>query len=37
MALNTRVQIKRETSADWQKAVNFIPLEGELILYITDH
>lgn len=33
--LSSRLQIKRETSANWQKAVNFVPLEGELILY-TD-
>lgn len=33
--LKTRIQNKSGTSADWEKAVNFVPLKGELIIY-TD-
>lgn len=29
----TRVQQKIDTSENWAKAQNFIPLEGELIIY----
>lgn len=32
---NFRVQQKYDIEANWQKAVNFIPLEGEIIVY-TD-
>ena len=31
--LNTRVQLKIDTSANWAKATNFIPKKGEPILY----
>ena len=31
--LNTRIAQKIDTSANWAKAVNFKPLEGELIIY----
>jgi len=31
--LNTRVQHKIDTSENWSKALNFVPLEGELIIY----
>lgn len=33
--LNTRVQQKSDTSANWAKATNFTPLKGEIIVY-TD-
>lgn len=33
--IKTRVQQKSDTSENWAKAVNFIPLKGELIIY-TD-
>lgn len=33
--LKTRIQNKSGTSADWEKAVKFIPLLGEIIVY-TD-
>ena len=33
--IKTRLQLKRETSENWAKATNFIPKEGEPILY-TD-
>lgn len=32
---HTRYQIKRDSSTNWEKAVNFIPLSGEQIYY-TD-
>lgn len=31
--LNTRIQHKTDTTANWDKATNFIPLKGELIVY----
>ena len=40
MAENTiksRVQLKNDTEANWDKAVNFIPKPGELIIYSTDN
>lgn len=33
--LKTRIQMKNDTAANWDKATNFIPLKGELIIY-TD-
>ena len=29
--LNTRVKQKIDTKANWDKAVNFVPLKGEII------
>lgn len=31
--LNTRVKQKIDTKANWDKAVNFVPLKGEIIVY----
>ena len=31
--LNSRIQHKIDTAENWGKAVNFIPLEGEIIVY----
>ena len=31
--LTTRIKHKTDTSANWAKAVNFIPLKGEIIIY----
>ena len=31
--MNTRIQHKIDTSENWSKAVNFTPLNGELIVY----
>ena len=31
--LKTRIQQKTDTKANWDKAVNFIPLKGEYIYY----
>ena len=33
---NVRVQHKHETEANWQKAINFIPLMAEIIVYEAD-
>ena len=34
--VKTRIQLKNDTEANWNKAVHFIPLRGELIIYSTD-
>lgn len=34
--LNTRIQLKHDTEANWNKATNFIPRAGEVIIYIAD-
>lgn len=34
--LNTRFQMKTDTEANWNKATNFIPKNGEIIIYATD-
>lgn len=31
--VNTRIQLKRDTTAHWNEAVGFIPLAGEIIIY----
>ena len=31
--LTTRIKHKIDTSANWAKAVNFVPLKGEIIVY----
>ena len=31
--MKERIQIKHDIAANWAKAVNFIPLAGELIIY----
>lgn len=31
--LTTRIKHKIDTSVNWAKAVNFIPLKGEIIIY----
>ena len=31
--VNTRIQLKRDTTANWDRAVGFIPLAGEVIIY----
>lgn len=33
---NTRIQFKRDTTENWNKAKGFIPLAGEVIIY-TDY
>lgn len=34
--LNTRIQLKRDTTENWNNARGFIPLAGEVIIY-TDY
>ena len=34
--VKTRIQHKHDIEANWIKAVNFIPLEGELIIYDAE-
>ena len=36
MAVDGRFQHKHETEAHWKLAVNFVPLNGELIIYDID-
>ena len=31
--VNTRIQQKRDTTENWNNAIGFIPLQGELIIY----
>lgn len=33
---NTRVIGKHDVEANWQKAVNFVPMKGEVIIYDVD-
>ena len=33
---NTRIINKHDTEANWEKAVNFIPMQGEIIVYDAD-
>lgn len=32
-SLNTRIQNKCDTTANWEKAINFVPKKGEIIVY----
>lgn len=34
--INTRIQLKRDTTINWNNARGFIPLSGEIIIY-TDY
>lgn len=34
--LKTRIRLKHDTQANWEKATNFRPLDGELIIYDPD-
>ena len=34
--INTRIQLKNDTEAHWDLAVNFIPRKGEAIVYSAD-
>ena len=31
--INTRIQLKRDSTANWNAALGFVPLQGELIIY----
>lgn len=34
--INTRLRQKIDTESNWNKATNFIPLDGEIIIYKSD-
>jgi hypothetical protein len=34
--VNTRIQFKHDTEENWNKAENFYPLPGEVIVYDAD-
>lgn len=34
--IKTRIQLKNDTETNWNKAVNFIPKSGEIIIYSAD-
>lgn len=34
--VNTRIQLKHDTKGNWEKATNFIPKAGEIIIYDID-
>jgi len=34
--VKTRIQLKNDTEANWNKAIHFIPLQGEVIIYSAD-
>ena len=34
--IKTRIQLKNDTEANWNKAINFIPKQGEIIIYSAD-
>lgn len=34
--IKSRIQLKNDTEENWNKAVNFIPRKGELIIYNTE-
>ena len=34
--VKTRVQHKHDSETNWQQAVNFVPLAGEIIIYDAD-
>ena len=36
MAVRTRIQLKNDTEANWDKAIHFVPLLGEVIIYSAD-
>lgn len=35
--LNARVVLKNDSSENWEKTKNFVPLKGEVILYDDDN
>jgi len=34
--VKARIQLKSDTEENWNKALRFIPLRGEVIIYLTD-
>lgn len=35
--IQTRIINKHDTKANWDKAVNFVPLKGEIIIYTDEN
>lgn len=35
--IKTRIQLKNDTETNWNKAINFIPKQGEIIIYSADN
>ena len=36
MSIKARFQLKNDTETNWNKAINFVPLKGEVIVYSID-
>ena len=36
MAIKSRIQLKNDTEQNWGRAKNFVPLRGEVIIYLAD-
>lgn len=34
--IKTRIQLKNDTEENWNKAINFVPRKGELIIYNAE-
>ena len=34
--IKTRIQLKNDTETNWNKAINFVPKQGEIIIYSAD-
>lgn len=34
--IKSRIQLKNDTEANWKKAINFVPKQGEVIIYNVD-
>ena len=34
--IKTRIQLKNDTEENWNNAINFVPLKGEVIIYSAD-
>ena len=34
--IKTRIQLKNDTEENWNKAINFVPKMGEVIIYSAD-
>ena len=34
--IKTRIQLKNDTEENWNKAINFVPSKGEVIIYSVD-
>lgn len=34
--IHDRIRLKNDTEQNWNKAINFVPLDGEVIIYDAD-